>query len=62
MMTIQTWKKMRKYLTSPPPSNIIFYVLIVSNIFLAWQVEVQGTIIKNQMILIDYFVRLVFQR
>lgn len=54
--------KFVKWLFNPPPSNLIFYVLIASNIWFAYQVEMQGVLIKNQMILLDYFVRLAFQR
>ena len=54
--------KFVKWLFNPPPSNLIFYVLIASNIWFAFQVEMQGKIIKTQMILLDYFVRVAFQR
>ena len=61
-VTIQTWDRIKKHLFNPPPSNLVFYLLIASNLWFAFQVQVQGVIIKNQMILLDYYVRSVFQR
>ena len=59
--TVRIWRSVKRHMTNPPPSNFIFYLLIASNIWFAFQVEMQSTIIKNQMILIDYFVSLAFK-
>ena len=71
MMFIREWQgkergknvvmKIFKWFMNPPPSNLVFYLLLVSNIWFAYQVEIQGAIIKNQMVLLDYFVRLAFK-
>ena len=47
-----------KYLIAPPPSKIIFYVLVIVTAWLSLQVEIQGHIIKRQMDDINYLLSL----
>jgi hypothetical protein len=55
-------QKVLKWLMNPPPSNFVFYLLIASNLWFSFQVEMQGKIIKAQMILIDFYVSQIFKR
>jgi len=49
-------KNLWAYLMHPPPSNLIFYTLIITTFYLLWQVEMQGRLINAQYDLIEWLV------
>jgi len=59
---VQVIQQVWRYLMQPPPSSLVFYILILSHILLAGQVAYQSNIIQAQRVLIDYYVRQVFTR
>jgi hypothetical protein len=51
-MLVKLWA----HLMHPPPSNLIFYTLIITTFYLLWQVEMQGRLINTQYDLIEWLV------
>jgi hypothetical protein len=47
-----------QYFLNPPPSNLIFWTLVISILYLLFQVEMQGRIIKIQINEINYLLGL----